>query len=146
MGWLASPERFLKPARIRVAFLILGGAAFLATEFGRFVYRPFVRRHGIQDFGLADSVGNWGGIIVQIFVTLAAMNPTRPQSYRLALFLAIGYVAYEFLQPVLPRGTFDWKDVWGTGVGLCAACAVLWGVWRLFPEEEEPSGREEKGA
>lgn len=140
MGWLASPERFLKPARIRLAFLGIGGAAFLVTEFGRLVYRPYVRRHGIQDFGLADSIGNLGGIVVQIFICLAAMNPTRKQSYRLALFFSVGYIVYEALQPILPRGTFDWKDVWGTVIGGCFASALLWVLWRLFPEEGKTEG------
>jgi hypothetical protein len=108
--------------------------AFLVTEFGRFVYRPYVRRHDITDFGLADCIGNLGGIVVQIFVTIAAMNSTKKQSFRIAPLLAVGYVAYEFLQPVLPKGVFDWKDVYGTLVGLCLALAVLWAVWRLFPE------------
>jgi hypothetical protein len=61
--------------------------AFFATEFGRFVYRPYVRRHGILDLGLADTIGNLGGIVVQIFVTLATVNATRRQSYRTAPLL-----------------------------------------------------------
>jgi hypothetical protein len=146
MGWLATPERLLRPGRVRLVFLGVAVMAFFATEFGRFVYRPYVRRHDITDFGLADSVGNLGGIVVQIFLTVAAMNSTKRQSFRIAPLLAAGYVAYEFLQPVLPKGVFDWKDVYGTLLGLCFALGVLWVIWRRFAEEaEERDGREKGG-
>ncbi len=29
----------------------------------------------------------------------------------------IGYILYEILQPYLPRGVFDWKDIYGTLIG-----------------------------
>ena len=90
MGWLATPERFLKPGRVRVRFLCLAALAYFVTEFGRFIYRPYVRRNDISDFGLADSIGNLGGIVVQIFITVAAMNSTKKQSFRIAFFLAAG--------------------------------------------------------
>ena len=59
--------------------------SYLGTEFGRFVLRPWVRKNGIEDFGLTDTIGNWGGILVQIFVGLAILHPNRAQSFRLAL-------------------------------------------------------------
>lgn len=134
MGWLATPERFLRPGRVRLAFLSTGVLAFFVTEFGRFVYRPYARRNDISDFGLADSIGNIGGIVVQIFITIAAMNSTKRQSYRVAPLLAIGYIIYEFLQPVLPKGVFDWKDVYGTLIGLGLSFVVLWIIWSRYPE------------
>lgn len=142
MGWLSTASRFFIPGRARLVFLLLAGAAFVATEFGRKVYRPFVRRSGLEDFGLADSIGNLGGILVQIFLMVAVVNATRRQSYRLAVFLALGYVVYEFLQPYLPRGVFDWKDIAATGIGLCVAVAVIAVVWRFNPGE----GREDEAA
>ena len=134
MGWLATRERILRPSRVRLGFLAVAALAFFVTEFGRFVYRPYVRRNDISDFGLADSIGNIGGIVVQIFVVIAAYNSTKKQSFRIAPLLATGYVVYEFLQPVLPKGVFDWKDVYGTLVGLGISFAILWIIWRISPE------------
>lgn len=50
------------------------------------------------------------------------------------------YIVYEVLQPYLPRGTFDWNDVFGTLLGLAIALPVLWILWRIFPDEPQSGG------
>ena len=135
MGWLATPNRFLKPGKILFVFLIIGVLAFVVTEFGRHVCRPYVRSHGLNDYGLTDSIGNLGGILVQIFLGCALVNATREQSIRLATFFSLGYVVYEFLQPVLPKGVFDWNDVFGTVIGYFISLPILLVIWWLIPEE-----------
>jgi len=37
MGWLATPQRYLRPNRVRLVFLCVAVFAFFLTEFGRFV-------------------------------------------------------------------------------------------------------------
>jgi glycopeptide antibiotics resistance protein len=106
----------------RVIYLFIFAISFLVTEFGRHVYRPIIYRNDIQDFGLADSIGNLGGIVVQVFFGLALVNPNHRQGYRIIGFLTMGYIIYEIVQPILPKGTFDFKDVVGTFIGgVCAA-------------------------
>jgi hypothetical protein len=137
MGWLITRQRIREFPNIRGAFLIVSVLAFAVTELGRHLVRPYVRSSGFDDFGLTESNGNLGGIIVQIFFSFAIINPSKRQSYRLAAFFSIGYIVYEFAQPFLPKGTFDWNDVWGTVLGYCVAMPVLWLLWRIFPS---PSG------
>jgi len=137
MGWFATRQRFFKPDKIRIAFLVITVGAFFITELGRNVYRPFIRSNGIQDFGIADSIGNLGGIIVQIFFICAILNPSRIQSYRWAGFLSVGYIAYEFVQPYLPRGVFDWKDIFGTLIGFTISLIILWSIWYIYPPKDE---------
>jgi hypothetical protein len=141
MGFFATGDRLLQPSKTRLVFLLIAAAAFIFTEFGRHVYCPYVRKHGIEDYGLTDSIGNLGGIIVQIFVGLAILNAMKMQSYRLAVFYSIGYVAYEFAQPHLPRGVFDWNDIYGTVIGFLVSVVILAAVWRHAPTEtREPEG------
>ena len=134
MGWLVTPQRFLAPSKFRLACVVLSAMAFVVTEVGRHVLRPYVRSTGVDDYGLTDSIGNLGGIIVQIFFSLSILNPEKAQSYRLAAFLAIGYICYEFVQPYLPRGTFDWNDILGTVLGYCVAVSLIWMLWRVLPQ------------
>jgi len=115
----------------RIVYLATAVVWFFITEAGRFVWRPFVNANNINDFGLADSVGNWGGIVVQIFFMLAVMNSPRRKSYRVIAFVTVGYIAYEFLQPYLPKGVFDWKDVYGTLIGGVISLGLLF-VYHKF--------------
>lgn len=103
--------------RIRIIYLIVAVVFFFLTEFGRYVYRPFIYSNEINDFGIADSIGNSGGIIVQIFFSLAILNSNRKKAWRVICFIIVGYIIYEVLQPYLPRGIFDWQDIYGTLIG-----------------------------
>lgn len=71
-----------------------------------------------------------------IFLGCAALNPTRTQSFRLAAFYSFGFVVYEFVQPILPRGVFDWMDVFGTVIGYLFSLAILFGIWQMTPNQE----------
>ncbi len=101
----------------RVFYLVMFVLSFGLTEIGRYIYRPFIYNNNINDFGIADSIGNSGGILAQIFFGLAIINPTKKKGIRLIIFFSLGYILYEIIQPVLPRGVFDWKDIYGTIVG-----------------------------
>lgn len=130
------PIRMKRFSVRRLWYLGIAIVAFILTETGRHILRPIVREHQFNDFGVTDSIGNFGGIIVQIFFTLSILNSNKPQSYRLAIFLSCGYILYEFLQPVLPKGTFDWNDVLGTLYGFILAAILLTALWKIKPASE----------
>ncbi len=101
----------------RIIYLIIAVVAFFITEAGRYIYRPFIYGNEINDYGIADSIGNSGGIVVQIFFMLAILNSPRKKVFRVIGFVTVGYVVYEILQPYLPKGVFDWNDIYGTVIG-----------------------------
>ena len=106
--------------------------SFFVTEIGRHFYRPIIYQNKINDFGLADSIGNVGGIVVQVFFGLALMNSNLKQGFKLIGFFVMGYIFYEILQPILPKGTFDWKDVYGTILGGVFAGIVFFLIQKYF--------------
>jgi hypothetical protein len=138
MGYVTTRSEFFKPSWSRRAFPGLGAGVFIATEFGRYVNRPHFQAHRTNDLGLADCMGNLGGIVVQIFLGLAILNPSRRQSYRLAVFFAVGYVVYEFAQPYLPKGVFDWPGVYGAAIGFMISVLLLAVVWRVVESGAAP--------
>jgi hypothetical protein len=101
----------------RIIYFVMFVLSFGITEIGRYIYRPFIYENNINDFGIADSMGNSGGIIVQIFFGLSIFNSTKIKGIRLISFFIIGYVIYELAQLFLPKGVFDWKDIYGTIIG-----------------------------
>ncbi len=101
----------------RIVYFVMFLISFGFTEIGRFLYRPFIYENKIDDFGIADSIGNSGGIIVQIFLGLAVLNSAKEKGIRLILFFTVGYIIYEILQPFLPKGVFDIQDIYGTLIG-----------------------------
>ena len=101
----------------RIVYFAMFLVSFGLTEIGRYVYRPFIYKNEIDDFGIADSMGNSGGIIVQIFFALTIINSTKIKGLRLISFMVVGYILYEIAQPFLPKGVFDIKDIYGTIIG-----------------------------
>ncbi len=111
--------------RYRVIYFGIAVLFFFLTEIGRNIYRPYIYSSNINDYGIADSIGNLGGIIVQIFFSLVILNSPAMKAFNLIGFIVIGYILYEILQPYLPRGVFDWKDIYGTLIGGVISLLVL---------------------
>ena len=126
MPYFADRERLYKFSRMRVVYFCVFVAAYFVTEFGRYIYRPFIYQYGFFDFGIADSIGNLTGIIAQIYFTLAIFNSDRLKGIRIIVFSIAGFIVYEFVQPLMPKGVFDIKDIGGTVIGgICAAVIFL---------------------
>jgi len=109
----------------RIIYFVIAVLFFFLTEMGRNIYRPYIYTNNINDYGIADSIGNSGGIIVQIFFMLAILNSPRKKVFHVIGFIVIGYIFYEILQPYLPRGVFDWKDIYGTLIGGVISLLIL---------------------
>ncbi len=116
-NFLLERENIRRIDLFRIIYFILFLVSFGITEIGRYIYRPYIYENNINDFGIADSMGNLGGILVQIFFGLTLLNSGRKKGFRIISFLVIGYIVYEFAQIVLPKGVFDWKDIYGTIIG-----------------------------
>jgi len=101
----------------RIIYFVIFLISFGLTEIGRYMYRPFIYENNINDYGIADSMGNSGGIIVQLFFGLLIFNSSKIKGLRLISFFIIGYILYEIAQLFLPKGVFDWKDIYGTIIG-----------------------------
>jgi len=118
-------EAFRTIDLFRLLYAVTAVVAFFVTEAGRSVYRPYIYENGINDLGIADSMGNLGGIVVQIFFSLAILNSQRRKAFNVVGFLVAGYILYEIVQPYLPKGVFDWKDIYGTIIGGAISVAYL---------------------
>ena len=110
-------EKFKTIDLFRIIYFITFLVSFGLTEIGRYIYRPYIYENGINDYGISDSMGNSGGIIVQIFFGLVIFNSSKKKGIRLIFFFIFGYIFYEISQLILSKGVFDWKDIYGTIIG-----------------------------
>jgi hypothetical protein len=130
-GFWLSPDRALRFGPLRAVYLATFAVLFVLTELGRKIYRPYIYRNGIDDFGLADVIGNLFGTSVSIFFNLAVCHATRAQGLHIIAFTTLGITIYELLQPILPKGVLDWKDVISTPIAGLGSLILFWVLWRV---------------
>ena len=110
-----------KLTRERVTNLSIGFAAVLIYEFiARPIYRPYIYRNQINDFHLADTIGNTLGVIATIFVSIGFIGQGRIQHEFLIRTIVISVALYEVGQPLLGKPIDPW-DIVATVItgGLC---------------------------
>ena len=132
-----SKERIFNYSRIRMIYILAAAGLYMLTELGRFVYRPYIYQHAINDLGFADVVGNLFGTIAIIFVELGITHATRKQGMRIIAFVTAGVTLYELAQSILPKGVMDWKDVIATLIAGIAAMGIFLLIWRKHPESSD---------
>jgi hypothetical protein len=135
-------DRFLKIDSKRVFLFIIFLLAFIITEIGRKVYRPYIYSNNIFDFWIADTIGNFTGTIAIIFFDLAIINilPEKSKDGKwYILFITIGLIIYELVQYILPgRNTCDFRDIIATII----AGLISLGLYKLIYSEKFDPGRE----
>ena len=99
----------------RLPNVLVGLAAWFATEVGRHVYRPFIYARGIYDFHVADTMGNSLGTVTTIFVMLAVFGRDRKFDDGIILSATVGVVFYEICQPLMGNPIDPW-DIGATVV------------------------------
>jgi uncharacterized membrane protein len=72
-----------------------------------------------------------------IFLLLAIRGAKLParEALKGACGAGLGCLLYEFLQPVLGTGVFDWRDVLAVLIGFIFASSLSWLVWKQFPDK-----------
>lgn len=92
----------------------IGLAALLLYEFiARPIYRPYIYTNNINDFHLADTLGNTLGTIAAIFLIIAILSNDTVKGNYLLKISTISVVVYELAQPLLGKPIDGW-DIMAT--------------------------------
>ena len=110
-------KRLLTVSRRRIIAFIIFVLAFVLTEIGRDIYRPYIYANDINDFGIANTIGNFLGAITIVFLTIAVGNSNYREGLLVIAIVTIGLILYEFSQPLLAGSTFDFEDIIATLFG-----------------------------
>lgn len=91
----------------------IGITAYFITEMGRSFYRPYIYLHDIDDWVVADTIGNSFGTVTAIFMIITMSGRGTHWDWRLVGMVVLGLLAYELLN--LPgHHEFDTNDVIAT--------------------------------
>lgn len=126
-----SHHKFLTWNRLRGAYVLVFLLSFVITELGREIYRPYIYTTGLNDFGIADTMGNHLGAVTLVFFILAVMNATRQEALIVIATVTIGYVGYEFVQQFLPGSVVDPKDMVASIFGGALSLLLFLGIYQF---------------
>lgn len=91
----------------------IGISAYFVTEIARSFYRPYVYANDINDWAIADTIGNSFGTVTAIFMILTMSGRGTNWDWRLVGMVMAGLIGYELLN-LAGEHSFDVNDVLAT--------------------------------
>jgi len=130
--------RFTKYKAINFA---IGISALLIYEFvGRPIYRPYIYNNKINDFHIADTLGNTFGTLPTIFFLIAILsNDTKKGNYLIKLG-TISVIVFELLHPLFGKPIDIW-DIIATILAGVASYLIYNGIFKDKPNEQKTTNR-----
>ena len=98
--WLHSKHRIIN--------LLIGLSAVVLYEIARATYRPYIYSQGINDFHIADTIGNSLGTVAAIFVFTSLLGHDLAQEYFMIRTVTISVAVYELAHPLLGKPVDPW--------------------------------------
>ena len=90
----------------------IGISALLIYEFvGRPIYRPYIYNNKINDFHIADTLGNTFGTLPTIFFLIAILSNDTTKGNYLIILGTFSVVVFELLHPLLGKPMDIWDIV-----------------------------------
>jgi hypothetical protein len=93
--------------------MLIGLGAVVLCELGRAYYRPYVYSNRIQDFHIADTLGNTFGTLATIYVFVSIFGRTFEKGLFILRTAAVSVVLFELAHPLLGKVVDPW-DVLAT--------------------------------
>jgi len=92
----------------------IGISGLLIYEFiGRPIYRPYIYNNKINDFHIADTLGNTFGTLPTIFILIAILTSDTIKGNYLIKLGTFSVVVFEFASPMLGK-PIDFWDICAT--------------------------------
>ncbi|GAB2766084.1 hypothetical protein [Salinimicrobium soli] len=123
-----------KFTRYRAINFAIGITALLIYEFiGRPIYRPYIYENQINDFHIADTLGNTFGTLPTIFFLIAILSHDTKKGNYLIKLGTFSVVVYELASPLLGKPI----DVWDILATLLAGLASYFIYNAIFKDRKQ---------
>ncbi len=120
-----------KLTRYKAINFAIGISALLMYEFiGRPLYRPYIYKNKINDFHIADTLGNTLGTLPTLFFLIAIFsNDTIKGNYLIKLG-TLSVVVFELAHPLLGKTI----DIWDIIATIVTGCFSYFGYNLIFKQ------------
>lgn len=99
-------------SRYKIISFAIGLVALLIYEFiGLPFYRPYIYSNRINDFHIADTLGNTLGTIALIFILIALFSDDKNKGKSIIKFGTIIALLMELLHPLLGKSIDSWDII-----------------------------------
>lgn len=113
--------------RQQIIDLAIGVSTLILHEFfAKPYYRHFIYSNNIDDFHIADTLGNTLGTITAIFIVVGLMGRNKTKNDFLIKVTTISIILYELAQPLLGKPIDPWDIMATVLTGI--ACIFLYGI------------------
>jgi len=122
-----------KLSRLKKSSLLIFLIAFIITEAGRSFYRPYIYSNNLNDYFLADTIGNSFGTVTAIFFILTVVGKGRTKDILIIILVITGLLLYESINIFL-NSSIDTRDIISTII--FGIISILIYKALLIPEEK----------
>ncbi len=130
--------RFTKYKAINFA---IGISSLLLYEFvGRPIYRPYIYNNNINDFHIADTLGNTIGTLPTIFFLIAILSNDTIKGNYLIILGTFSVVVFELVHPLLGKPIDIW-DIVATILAGFASYLIYNGIFKEKTNEDKTTNR-----
>ena len=93
-------------------YLLISISIVIIAQLLTQLYRPYIYANGINDLGLADTIGSLASVIAACFFFWSFKNySNKEKNKQIILFTLVYTIIWEPLGLIGIHGTFDWKDI-----------------------------------
>jgi hypothetical protein len=118
--------------------LFIGIAAFSITELGRSFYRPYIYANKIDDYFIADTIGNSFGTITAIFMILTLSGKGTNKDWKIVFIIIAGLLFYELLN-LTGKTSVDINDMIATIVFGLISFLLYSFLLKKYGENNQPN-------
>jgi hypothetical protein len=119
----------------------IGISALLIYEFvGRPIYRPYIYNNKINDFHIADTLGNTFGTLPTIFFLIAIFSNDTTKGNHLIKLGTFSVVVFELVHPLLGKPIDIW-DIIATILAGIVSYLIYNGLFKYKSSEQKTTNR-----
>lgn len=119
--------------------LLIAIVAFSITELGRSFYRPYIYANKIDDYFIADTIGNSFGTVTAIFMILTLSGNGTNKDWKIVITIIVGLIIYELLN-LTGKIPIDVNDIIATVIFGTISALIYFVLLKKYGKNNFPNG------